>query len=378
MEKYSAFRDPGTGIQPFLTPVAPHSPSANVLLALSPLLYLLGAIRTLLLLVLALLHALLVVPLRSIPGPATGWLGWVLNAVICRTALFVLGFLWIPVEVVSRRRVRGAAQESWSPRAGDIIVSNWASFIELLWLAFRFDPIFLIPVSTPVETAPASAGPNTPGRSTGTGSAALANSPSRYPQRYGKIIGFRTASLWQIIRHTGLPPVLDKDNDGRVVESVERIRSKATRPVVVFPECTTSNGRGLLKFADVFGRKTTLPVQGYRVFVMAVRYEAPTDLQPTLTHTIPTTANPIGSIFPIARSFMPSSVSIRLLAPSDSPSSGSFVVSDVVSATASDHLSDACAALISTTGKLKRTGQGWEDKVAFLDFYHRKVPAAGK
>lgn len=260
-----------------------------------------------------------------------------------------------------------------------------------LALSRRFDPIFLIPVSTPIETSPASG--STPGRGTGTGSAALANSPSRFPQRRGRIHGFRTVSLWQILRHTGRPPVLDKDNDGRVVRSVEQIRSKAARPVVVFPECTTSNGRGLLKFADVFG-KTTLPVQGYRVFIMATRYvqprvlakalkltsclgrfESPTDLQPTVTHSIPTTANPVSTIFRIARSFMPSNVSIRLLAPSDSPSSGAFVVSDVISGVPSDMLSEACAALIASTGKLKRTGQGWEDKVAFLDFYDRKPSA---
>jgi hypothetical protein len=28
--------------------------------------------------------------------------------------------------------------ESWAPGAGDIIVSNWASWIEILYLAFRY------------------------------------------------------------------------------------------------------------------------------------------------------------------------------------------------------------------------------------------------
>lgn len=369
MEKYSAFRDPGTGIQPFLTPVPPASDSVTV--ALSPLLYLIGAVRTVLVLALALLYLVLVVPFKAIPGPVTSGLAWLLSAILCRVALFALGFLWIPVETVSRRRVRGAAKESWSPRAGDIIVSNWASFVELLWLAFRFDPIFLIPVASNITVTPAAQAANSPGRGTGTGSAAI-SSPiaNRHPTRAGKIMGFQRASLWQIIRHTGQPPVVDPNEKGLL--SIEQIRSTASRPVVVFPECTTSNGRGLLRFADVFG-KTTLPVQGYRVFVMAVRYEAPSSLQPTLTHTIPTSFNPIGRIFRIACTFMPSNVSIRLLAPADSPSAGSFVVSDVISGAVSDQLSEACGALIATTGKLKRTGQGWEDKVAFLDFYRGKT-----
>jgi hypothetical protein len=52
---------------------------------------------------------------------------------------------------------------------------------------------------------------------------------------------------------------------------LEEIRREASRPLVVFPECTTSNGRGLLRFADVFPGLST-PVKGYRLFLMCVRY----------------------------------------------------------------------------------------------------------
>jgi 1-acyl-sn-glycerol-3-phosphate acyltransferase len=52
--------------------------------------------------------------------------------------------------------------------------------------------------------------------------------------------------------------------------ALEDIRKQADRPVVVFPECTTSNGRGLLRFTDAFGE--TVPVKNYQVFVMCVRY----------------------------------------------------------------------------------------------------------
>jgi len=34
-----------------------------------------------------------------------------------------------------------------------------------------------------------------------------------------------------------------------------------------------------------------------------------------------------------------------------------------------DALSEAYAVLIAQIGKMKRTRMGWEDKVAFLDFY---------
>jgi hypothetical protein len=66
-------------------------------------------------------------------------------------------------------------------------------------------------------------------------------------------------------------------------------------------------------------------------------------------------------------------MSIRLLAPSDSPSSQLFLTSEILTeSSGEDQLAEACAALISQIGKMKRTGMGWEDKTSFLDFYWGK------
>lgn len=76
-----------------------------------------------------------------------------------------------------------------------------------------------------------------------------------------------------MIRHTGhavLSPEAARAHGGKV-SSLEDIRSASDRPVVVFPECTTSNGRAFLKFADVLV-DVPIPVQGYDVFVMTVRW----------------------------------------------------------------------------------------------------------
>lgn len=54
------------------------------------------------------------------------------------------------------------------------------------------------------------------------------------------------------------------------ITDLEEIRRGADSPVVVFPECTTSNGRGMLRFADVF-KGVKVPVNGFKVFVMCVR-----------------------------------------------------------------------------------------------------------
>jgi hypothetical protein len=54
------------------------------------------------------------------------------------------------------------------------------------------------------------------------------------------------------------------------VLSLNQILENADRPVVVFPECTTSNGRGILRFADILPG-VPVPVSAFKVFVMCFR-----------------------------------------------------------------------------------------------------------
>jgi hypothetical protein len=83
--------------------------------------------------------------------------------------------------------------------------------------------------------------------------------------------------------------------------------------------------------------------------------------------------NPLFGFFSIAASVSASNVvSIRLLAQSESPSSSVFATSDYVTSDVVDELAEVSAALIGNLGKIKRTGQGWEDKAAFLAFYRKK------
>jgi hypothetical protein len=67
-------------------------------------------------------------------------------------------------------------------------------------------------------------------------------------------------------------------------------------------------------------------------------------------------------------------MSARLLVPSESPSSGAFLASDVLGAGGSGSvtLEEACAVLIAGLGRMKRTGYGWEEKESFLEFYEGK------
>lgn len=103
----------------------------------------------------------------------------------------------------------------------------------------------------------------TPGRRTGTGSAAI----SRVSSSLEVVRGFRQVSLLEMISSTGNVPSAPSIVP---VRTLEDIRRSARRPVVVFPECTTSNGRSLLRFADVFNG-ASVPVKGYNIFLMCVR-----------------------------------------------------------------------------------------------------------
>ncbi|EPQ59288.1 hypothetical protein GLOTRDRAFT_70590 [Gloeophyllum trabeum ATCC 11539] len=363
MEKFSAFRDPGTGIQPFLTPVPPLG-SDSYGWYLFPFQYLLGVVRFILVVLLTLLYLALVQVLCLILAPVPPLyriITWFFTAIITRLALLVIGLWWIPVEVVTRKRGRSTkAKDSWNPTAGDIIVSNWVSWTELLWLAFRFNPIFLIPVASahPQTSQPLASSPisHTPGRRTGTGSAAISSPMTRAPVPRVPLTGFRQVSLMTMIKFTGYAPS-DDSSTKSAADSLDDILARADRPVVLFPECTTSNGRGLLRFSDVL---LTLKDKQSKLFLMCIRYDPPTDLSPSLAHPIPSSPlNPLGHLFTLCASVIPLTMMIRLLSPA------SFEPADHSPGARMAEAEEAVASI----GKIKRTGMGWEDKAAFLEFY---------
>ncbi|KAG8793756.1 hypothetical protein FRC16_010834 [Serendipita sp. 398] len=341
---------------------------------LQPLIYAFAVLRCVMASIVLAEHAILqtiALVLSPVP-PVYRTVAWLFTAVHCRMLLALAGYGWIQVEMVTKKKTRGSQlQEKWSPKAGDVIVSNWCSWAEILWLAFRFNPVFVLPVAPTPQSGESDASTAT-GRRTGTGSAAIHKSSNM--QRTA-ITGFHHVSLFKILSLLGkTPSTFGLPLEG--ARSLESIRKSADRPIVVFPECTTSNGRGLLRFAEVFDSSITVPVKGFNVFIMCGRFDSPTHWQPSPTCSIPSSIpiplpQPLVHILTIP--FEPSRLTIRLLAPSESPSTGTFLESDVLAAGGTKAtLSEACAILISQLGKLKRTGQGWEEKTSFLSFYYSK------
>ncbi|KAI9261589.1 hypothetical protein BDA99DRAFT_439045 [Phascolomyces articulosus] len=233
MEKYSRWRDAGTGIQPFLPPVPPRTESSLLSTLSNAVHYIVGPIQGLvklaLVLVLSLLYFLISKVIGTIMvGPLQRIWARLWSTIFLRMILFVSGFFFIKTETISLRRGSSRRNNnnntnntsSGGVQSGDIIVANWTSYIDVLYLAYAYGS----PVFTQV-----------------------------YPQGQVQRIGF-----WKALRAcTKMPPSLEdqeqeKDQLCSIRELQQQAKENGWGPIVVFPEGTTSNGRALLKFANVF------------------------------------------------------------------------------------------------------------------------------
>lgn len=224
MEKFSKWRDAGTGIQPFLQPQPSRSEQQSVKRLFNfTKQYLLGpviaTVRLAALGALALLdtatHAIgsiLVVPsVKRAYGQCT-------RAVIARTALFVMGFYSIDAKTTSLQRGRrnNATSQSAGVQSGDIIVANHVSYLDILYLVWQYNPVFV-----EIDNA----------------------------TTYMRVI-----TAWSALRGCARQtPALLPAQEARTLKSITQMaRVQKLGPVVVFPENATTNGRGLLRLLPVF------------------------------------------------------------------------------------------------------------------------------
>ncbi|KAJ2705805.1 Lysophosphatidic acid:oleoyl-CoA acyltransferase 1 [Coemansia spiralis] len=226
MEKYSKWRDAGTGIQPFLPPVPARAQQGLLGRALQAAKdYAVGPIVAVARL--AMLGALAMVDaaaaavgtLLVVPSLQRGWSRYT-RSVLARLALLVLGFYAIDAKTVGLQRGRRLATDK-APRtdraeSGDIIIANHASYIDVLYLVAKYNPVFLELDNASVRARP--------------------------------------ISMWAALRAPARrTPALLPAKDARPLKEItEEARLKQLGPVVVFPENATSNGRALLRFLPVF------------------------------------------------------------------------------------------------------------------------------
>ncbi|GAA5962099.1 hypothetical protein JCM3765_005520 [Sporobolomyces pararoseus] len=334
MEKYSKWRDPSTGVAPFLYPLSPASTDLSlppVLKLLTvPLSSILGAVRTLLVLLLLLAQTVLVegiLPLFLVYPPVYYLLSRACNASISRTILFVLGIANISVETIRLTKTgRSPPQVPFESKKGDLIVSNSSSYVDLLYLSFRHNATFLSPV---------------------------------FDSSNQKISGWNRISLLRAVWQSGQIP----SRAGTRGESLETAIRNSRGPAVVFPECTTSNNRALLKFPGLSNQTLSKVSPSSKIFILTFKYSPPTRLTPSLTQPIPsnqTLLGPLPHLFSILSSPTLQSLSIRRLHPSESPKKLEWD-------------NGGLEELVATTGRLKRLGGlGWREKEGFLEFRRLK------
>ncbi|KAJ1958356.1 Vacuolar protein sorting protein vps66, partial [Linderina pennispora] len=238
--KFSKWRDAGTGIQPFVPAVPARSQQSGLMrLAQGLKSFVVGpalaVVRLAVLGATALLDALtasmgvlIVVP--GLRRPATLFL----RRVWARLALFALGFMRIEMRTVSLQRGRRNTQEA-HVSSGDIIVVNHASYVDILILAYLYDPVF-------VEL----------------------DNATCYARRI---------SLYQALRAPAqMTPALLPANEAEPLKAItEQARVRQTGPVVVFAENATSNGRALLQLLPVFGEMANLDEKA-KIHVLALKY----------------------------------------------------------------------------------------------------------
>jgi 1-acylglycerol-3-phosphate O-acyltransferase len=154
-----------------------------------------------------------------------------------------LGFYNIPTSFISlkKKTLREKQQSSnklssKTPKHGDILISNHTSYIDILYFYTFYRPVF-----THVSLS-------------------------------GKL---RHISFFEALSYASQPPL---PNDSRDTLTLAQLSQHAAKnhlgPVLVFPEATTTNGRGLLRPLPVLGKNH---VEGLgaarRVFVVGLKYD---------------------------------------------------------------------------------------------------------
>ncbi|KAL9111251.1 MAG: hypothetical protein Q9227_004329 [Pyrenula ochraceoflavens] len=218
MEKYSQFRDRGSGIAPFL-PISPPPPTFLTL----PLSVFLLAIRLPPLITLFTLYFTILthLPLGPTPRKVLHW-----------TFFGISGIWWIDLRIDGVRK--GSINHAEHlPGPGDIIASSYASPLDAIYLATVFDPVFT----------------------------------ASWPNEKRVMQISLLAATWRALRAPEIKP--PSSAIPHLISLAELRKKHPRRPIVVFPECTPSNNRGILPLS----RSLLSAPREARVFPVSLKYE---------------------------------------------------------------------------------------------------------
>ncbi|KAI9376065.1 hypothetical protein BJX61DRAFT_7411 [Aspergillus egyptiacus] len=195
MEKFSQFRDRGSGIAPFL-PVSSQPISGCLRLPSQLILF---SFRLPLLIFACVSYFLVLqwLPLGSLGKKAALW-----------CILGIPSIWWVDLQVDGVRKGSLSKQQARLPGPGSVIASSFTSPIDAVYLAAIFDPVFTAsyPTSRKVE---------------------------------------HISLLSAVLRAFSAPQVRPLPG-AQMTDLATLARKYPNRPIVTFAECTTTNGRGIL------------------------------------------------------------------------------------------------------------------------------------
>lgn len=180
-------------------------------------------IKFLLIAVLVLLYASVDLILNLLVfDPIVYWAKFLLLGLITRFILFLAGFYYIEGEQVTRKR----GEKLKSGTSTHLIVCNHSSYLDYIYLQFRYNPIFL--------------------------NVALDG---------GIYETGMLAGVWNSSRDAPTPSPTNLDD---FLKSY-----RFSNPIVLFPEGTTTNGRGLLEFGIDLSQ---ISAENVRIDVVGLKY----------------------------------------------------------------------------------------------------------
>lgn len=240
MEKYSRWSDLTTGINPFVPQRRRFTSSWPVTILQGTLGSLLVLVRFPLVLVfsVALVLVNLVISILAVIPFLGRLLKRITEWLMCSVLLLVFGML-LSTESANTRRLGLATAKARSFNGstrvgpGDVLICNFTSFFEVLYLSKRFSPVFVFATNT------------------GSDDGGLVH-----------VCGLLEA----LYRSLAMPVTTERVKPTRKIADVVR---RASGPVVVLPEGVRSNGKAVLRFVPVL---QNLPVKT-RVHLVAFRYE---------------------------------------------------------------------------------------------------------
>ena len=263
MEKFNRWSDPASGINPFV----PISRKNHGTLVSRVITFLLGMvlvfIRVPLLLMVGSPYILLSVLVGTIPVPVvqrplTRLVDWVFAGLI----LYIVGVWSVPAkyaDLKSLRLRRSTEKGSSRPlpvgsgvKSGDILLCNATSYIEVIYLTFRFSPVF----------------------------AGVVTSDGRF-ESAGVIPQTFWSALARAVSAIPMPVSTEKTSLKRMSDAISG--SKFGPPIVCFAEGIKTNGGGILKFPPIFDG---LHFEANRVHLVGLKFPASSPVS---------LSNPVGS-----------------------------------------------------------------------------------